>query len=569
MCETKNLLEVFREYNNEEKSLYFLYTFSIPALYLVYTSSMFRLYFICYQKIIFLPHFISILIMKNIRPFAPSPLRPFALFCLLLSAFCFQPLFAQKGKPKEPERKIVFNIKDYQDEKVLLIIHYRDKLLLKDSAQNNGKGVFVFEGDTPYDNGLYMLVSGSKKPLLNFIMDESQKFTFNLDTTGNVHHFSVINSPENAEMLRFQQKSSDAQKIMAQWTDKRKEFESKNIKDSAEYYKEKIAGLDADMKQFITELIDANPTFLFSKLQKSYRDIEIPAPPVHPDGSIDSLFQLVYYRTHYWDNFDLTDKRFLFLPSYEPKLNNYLKKVLWYQETDTINRYVDLMLQKTAPDSLMYRFLLEYLSREFETSNMIGHDGIFVHIVKNNQLAGKCTWMDEDLLKRYKMRIDDLEPMMIGKKSMEMVIPDTAQSDNYFQWISSYNMPKKYRILWFFDHTCSHCLKESKEMKIVYDSLALIGKLNFDVYAVNQTEDIEGWKKYIIKHGFTWINVGGNKGNMDWKKEYHIASNPQFYIINQDKTIILNKNITKSMIPKFLEEYEKMEAEKLKLKNKQ
>jgi thioredoxin-related protein len=321
------------------------------------------------------------------------------------------------------------------------------------------------------------------------------------------------------------------------------------------------------METFISELIDKNPTFLFSKMQKSYRDIEIPDPPVFSDGSIDSLFQMIYYRTHFWDNFDLTDRRFLFMPSYEPKLNNYFKRVLWYQEVDTIIKYMDMMLMKTLPDSLMYRFLIEYLSMEFQDNKMVGHDAIFVHLVKNNQLAGRCTWMDEDLIKRYKMRVEDLEPLLIGTKSVEMVLPDTAQMDHH-QLYSSYDMPKKYRVLWFYDHNCHTCKKESLELKAVVDSLDKIGKLNFDVYAVNRTDDIARWKKYIIENGFTWINVGGTKGNVDWTKAYRITSNPQFFIIDQDKKIILNKNISKDMIPKFLEEHERIEAEKARIKNR-
>jgi len=487
---------------------------------------------------------------------------------ILLSVFCFLfsvSLFAQKSKPKEPEHKIVFNIKDCKDNQMLLAIHFRDKLMLKDSAYNDGKGSFIFEGSGKYEEGMYSLVSDKKRMMLNFILDGSQHFIYNMDTTGIVRHFSVVGSPENADILRFQQKTAEAQQKMTEWNNKRKDFDSKNMKDSANFYIEKMKNLNAEVEQFISELITQNPTFLFSKLQKSYREIEIPKPPVLADGSIDSSFQAIYYRTHYWDNFDLTDNRFLFLPSYEPKLNNYFQKILWYQEVDTINKYADMMIKKTSPDSLMYRFLMEYLLKEFELSKVIGHDGVFVHLVKNNVLAGKCKWMDEDLVKKYRMRIEDLEPMLIGNKTVELILPDTSQ----IKWYSSYDMPKKYRILWFYDHTCPTCKKEAKEMKVVYDSLGKIGQLNFDVYAVNKTEDFEHWKKYIRDNGFSWINVGGNQGNVDWIKAYHIVSNPQFYIINQDKVIILNKDISKDMIPQFLKEYEKIEAEKVRQKNKQ
>ncbi|MCL1850532.1 MAG: DUF5106 domain-containing protein [Bacteroidetes bacterium] len=492
----------------------------------------------------------------------------------LLLAFCLLPLslFAQKGKQKEPEHKIVFNIKDCKEERMLLTIHFNKKHILKDSAMNNGKGEFVFAGEGKYEEGMYSLISGSKKPVMDFIMDATQKFTYNLDTTGNVSHYSIVGSPENSIMLLFQQKAMEARKKMMEWNNKKKEFEKNDNKDSVAYYQEKMKKMDAEMEQFINDIIDENPTLLFAKLQKSFRDIVIPEPPVREDGTIDSTFRMVYYRTHYFDNFDLSDSRFLFLPSndksYDSKVNDYFKKVLWYQDRDTINKYMDMMLQKTSSDSLMYRYLIEFLSKEFESSNMIDHDAVFVHLAKNNQLAGKCRWLDEDIIKKYKMRVEDLEPLLIGKKSVEMVLPDTSQTTDYSKWISSYKMPKKYRILWFYDHSCHTCQKESKELKAVYDSLANLGQLNFDVYAVNRTDDIARWKKYILDNGYTWINVGGGTGNVDWKEAYHIKTNPQFYIINQDKIIILNRDIPKNMIPTFLEEYERIEDQKARLKNK-
>ena len=493
--------------------------------------------------------------------FSPFSFSPFLLFSFLLFSLS---LFAQKHESKPLNHKIVFNIKNCDDNQMLLVINFRDKLMLKDSAYSNGKCSFIFEGEGRYDPGMYSLVSGKKNLLLNFIIDESQNFTYNLATDGNVNDFSVVGSPENAEMLRFQQKTTEAQKKMMEWGTKRKEFEDQNKTDSAEYYLEKMKNVHTEMEHFIADLIDENPTFLFSRLQKSYREIEIPDPPVYDDGSIDSSFQMVYYRTHYWDNFDLKDSRFLFLPSYEPKLNDYFKKILWHQEVDTINKYMDLMLNKTASDSLMYRFLVEYLTGEFDQSNVIGHDAVLVHLAKNNQLAGKCTWIDEDFLKKIKMRIEDLEPVLIGTKSVELILPDTSET----KWFSSYNMPKKYRVLWFYDQACPTCTKESKALKAVCDSLEHLGQLNFDVYAVNRTDDFVRWKKYIQDNGFTWINVGGKQGNVDWTEVYKVKTNPQFFIINEEKKIILNKDIPKNMIPQFLIEYEKVEAERARLKNK-
>ena len=209
---------------------------------------------------------------------------------LLLSAFFLglSGVSAQNNTPKNLQKsknnpanyrdsdghELIFNIKDSKDTLVYLVIHYNDKLILKDSVKPAGKGKFVFKGTDRYDDGMYSLVSMDKKLYLNFILDNNQHFTYNLDTTMDVNNFSVVNSPENAEMLRFQRKTSQASKNANEWSKKRKEFEDAGNTDSANVYKEKLTSLNDDMTAFIQDLIDKNPNFLFSKMQKSYQNIK-------------------------------------------------------------------------------------------------------------------------------------------------------------------------------------------------------------------------------------------------------------------------------------------------------
>ena len=105
--------------------------------------------------------------------------------------------------------------------------------------------------------------------------------------------------------------------------------------------------------------------------------------------------------------------------------------------------------------------------------------------------------------------------------------------------------------------------QESKKLRVVYDSLQTIGKRNFDVYAIADGKDIDRWKKYVKENNYPWLNVGGNKGNLDYLEHFNIMSNPAMFIMdNKDHTIILNKRIEMSNIPQFLEEYEKMKEKK-------
>ena len=192
---------------------------------------------------------------------------------LLLSAFFLglSGVSAQNNTPKNLQKsknnpanyrdadghELIFNIKDSKDTLVYLVIHYNDKLILKDSVKPAGKGKFVFKGTDRYDDGMYSLVSMDKKLYLNFILDNNQHFTYNLDTTMDVNNFSVVNSPENAEMLRFQRKTSQASKDANEWSKKRKEFEDAGNTDSANVYKEKLTTLNDDMTAFIQDLIDS------------------------------------------------------------------------------------------------------------------------------------------------------------------------------------------------------------------------------------------------------------------------------------------------------------------------
>jgi peroxiredoxin len=132
-------------------------------------------------------------------------------------------------------------------------------------------------------------------------------------------------------------------------------------------------------------------------------------------------------------------------------------------------------------------------------------------------------------------------------------------TDDFSKWHSSYRLPKPYVILWFYDPDCPTCKKESKKLRALYDSLQNIGKRNFDVYAVANDADIDRWKKYVKENNYPWINVGGNKANVDYLDAYNIyeSGNPAMFILNEKREIILNRRIEMSTIPDFLEQYEK------------
>ena len=492
-------------------------------------------------------------------------MKIFRFFLLALSLMIILPgVQAQKAKNSSKKGKenynynITFNIKGATDTIVYMTLNYEGKLMLRDSAKPVSPGVYKFKNVKKTEMGFYTLVAQKRIQYASFVIDKLPfEMIMDMDTTGNPELITVRNSTENEILIDFQKHTAKAQREMSELNKAKKHAESHDEKDSVEIYTKKMEAIDKEMKDYINQLIETHPDYLFVKMQKAFNQIDVPEIK-DADGNMDNEARAAYYRTHYWDNFDLGDGRMVFMPVMQNKTKEYFERVLQYQEVDTINKYVDMVLDKCT-DTLTYQYMVNYLSHHYESSKNLGHDGVFIHIAKNNQLKGKCFWMDEELIGKYRKRVERLEPLLIGQHGKELLIPDT--NDN---WHSSHALPKDYVILWFFDPDCPECRKETKKLRALYDSLQSAGTRNFDVFAIANDCTPERWKRYVKEEGHPWLVVGGNKGNIDYLDAYNTyeTGNPSMFILNKKRDIICNKRIPIDMIPSLLEQYEKIEANK-------
>jgi hypothetical protein len=65
------------------------------------------------------------------------------------------------------------------------------------------------------------------------------------------------------------------------------------------------------------------------------------------------------------------------------------------------------------------------------------------------------------------------------------------------------------------------------------------------------------WKKYIVDSKLTWINVGGNTANIDFRKVFDIYSTPVMYVLDENKNIIA-KRLSPEDLPDFFKQYKRM-----------
>jgi thiol-disulfide isomerase/thioredoxin len=201
---------------------------------------------------------------------------------------------------------------------------------------------------------------------------------------------------------------------------------------------------------------------------------------------------------------------------------------------DTINKYADLLIEKVKNTPELYRYIIQYITYKYETSQYVGHDAVFVHMVKKYYEKGLCEWVDEEVLKAMLERANQLDKILIGRVAPHLYMPDT---NNVLR--SNYEFDKKYTIMWFWDIDCGHCKTATPILKEFYDRAK--DSLDFEVYAVCIGTDSVKWKNAIIEKKLTWVNVGKNTANINYKEVYAVNSTPVVFILDRDKKIIAKK----------------------------
>jgi peroxiredoxin len=275
--------------------------------------------------------------------------------------------------------------------------------------------------------------------------------------------------------------------------------------------------------------------YLHVKILRMGEEITVPDPPRNPDSTlVDSSWSYQYYINHYWDNCDFSDPALLRTPhGLDAKITYYFDNVI-IPIPDTINKYADLLIDKTKHTPELFRYVIWYITQKYERSQYVGHDAVFVHMIKTYYEKGLCPWVDEEHLKVMVNEGNRLDKILIGRVAPHLYMPDTAGNLR-----SNYEFDKKYTIMWFWDINCGICKTATPILKEFYDRAK--DSLDFEVYAICLTTDSVKWKQAIIEKGLTWVNVGMNRANIDFKEVYGATTTPVVFIIDKEKKIIAKK----------------------------
>jgi len=469
------------------------------------------------------------------------------LFSILIALLSLS-LYGQEG------HQISVQIDNYESSTLILGYQYGGKQYIRDTAKVNDNGTFVFQGEEPLNEGIYLAVLQPDNKSVQFIADpQNQVFEFSLDAKAenlvNATKFkqSALNKKYYSYLRYLETKVPEKMAIQEKY---------QVVKDNeaeVEKLQESLKAIDAEVREYHEQLVVDNSSNLLGRMVKARLDPEIP----EFTGDDVELQRYLHYKKHYFDNIDLRDEGLIRTSVLHQKVDYYIKS-LTTQSPDSINQTMDYLLDITAGSNNFKYLLINYLN-EYAASNIVGMDAVYVHLVENYYAAGKADWTSEESLVKMIENAATLKPILIGKTA-----PDIRFKTKDNQQISIHELDTEYTVLFFWDPDCGHCKKSMPDMISFHDKFQPKGVEVLGICTkVGENEEMKKcWDTVEEKEMGRWINVADQYLQSGYKKTYDIKTTPRIFILDKDKKIVMKgigaEQLGEVMDQIILEEQEKM-----------
>lgn len=448
-----------------------------------------------------------------------------------------------------------FKIDGLKNTPIYLGNYYGETTYIKDTAQVNSNGEFSFESKKPLTyRGVYFIVLDKTKQF-ELIIGDNQNFSMTTNTTDYVKNMKVTGDPDNTlffeNMIFNMERHKEAEPFIKIVQD------STLTEDKKKSAREAFNKINDKVVAYQNDVIAKHPKTLTAKILKANQAVKIPDAPKKADGSIDSTFQLRWYREHFFDNFDLAEPGLICLPRplYKEKINEYLDK-LYTPQADSVTKAIDKFVSKAKKNQETYKYAVWVSLLKYQQPEIMGLDEVYVNVYDKYFASGEMNfWVNEKLNKNLKEQADRLRKSLVGKQAPNLIMQDVN-----FKPRSMYDIKNKYTVLFIFDPDCGHCKEETPKLVSFYNSK----KYDLEVYAVSADTSMAKMKDYIKDMNMKWITVNGPRTYVGpYQDLYDAMVTPSLFILDQKKKIIAKK-VPADKLEDFFMQYEKFEKMKSK-----
>lgn len=462
----------------------------------------------------------------------------------ILQSFLFLPCFWFIANAQNAGYEYKVQIKGMEDTVIYFGHHYGDRQYVIDTIPTDKNGLAVITGSEPLPGGIYLVVMPRLKNKFFEVIINEPAFNLKTDTLDFTGKMAVTNSIENTIFYQDLNFLNGKRKLADPIKEKLKHAAPDS--EEAKELKTQLEKINLEVEDFRNKLIADNPNTFYVKFIQSFKEPKIPETPINPDGTLDSTFAYRWIRSHYFDNVDFSDERFLRTSLFTTKVNKYLNSYV-PKIPDSINVAIDFISQKAMANDEVFKFVIVTLLNDYANSKVMGMDAVYVHIVDTYYKTGKAFWLDDAALFRIINQSDRIKPTLIGNPAPQITLQDTNNID-----IPLYSLQHKYTMILFWDVDCGHC---QKELPKVIDMYPEFKKMGGEIYAVYSQEEWQKWVDYLREKKLPWLNVGNKKLKSDFQVKYNVDQTPIIFILDENKKIIAKK-LGAEQILDFLKRYE-------------
>lgn len=415
-----------------------------------------------------------------------------------------------------------------------VLAHYfgATQYIPKDTARVDATGAMTFTGAKRLPGGLYIVVTPKHGYIQFLIDDKNQNFSFETDTANVVKNMKVSGSKENelfyTYLYQLNQFNDEAQAIDVQ-------KKIRNDAASTEIANKQLADLQKQAQAFRSQFLKDNAGTFAVKLFKASADPDVPPAPKLANGRPDSVWVFNHYKSHFWDDFDFADERFVRTPVFQQKLDRYLKE-LTVQQPDSLIKEADLIVGKSiaGKSNEVKSYAIWYITSQYEQPKVMGTDGLYVHMFEKYYKTGVMPVSDQSTIQKIGERVNSLKPTLVGKVLVAPNVSDTLRRPIVLNAIKA-----DYTVVYFYDPHCGHCRESAPKLKQFVD--ANKGK-GVEVVAIAIEQPLEEWKKFIREFKLQKaINGYDYTFRTDYRHQYDVWTTPTLYVLDKDKRIIARK----------------------------
>ena len=448
-------------------------------------------------------------------------------------ALCAALLMLSLGAAAKGGYRFTLQVDGSKDSMLIVGYYYAESLRVLDTAFNNGRGKFVFEGDRELQPGMYYFTDGRGRFVDFVVYHEKPVFKFHTDDRDWKRNMEVSGSQQNTLFFNFN-RSTEA--LYAQIDAAQAEMDSAAFLDFRNRILKRVDTVRLDF-------IARHPDAMLSRLMKATKDPDMP-----PD-SLKGNDRYFHFMHHYFDNVPLDDDFIIRTPRmvFYNRVNDYVEKHMQGLSPEMAIPLLDTLIDRSQPAQEVYKWLVLRLTEKYLQSHIMVYDEIYVHLVQRYFATGKVPFLSPSVIDEQVTRATKWERLLVGREAPELILFDTTRR----VW-SLHHMPGRYTLLLFWSPTCGHCRTIIPEIYKVFERMAdSVDMTAFAILSEPEEHTIEKWKKFLADHGMThprWINLNGGEANVDWREVYDIETTPQIYLIENETHKFIAKKLDAALL---------------------